>query len=409
MVKTDSYVYREVAKHCGTPTFVYSEKSLKDNIQRVKNALVEANLTDRVKVYVAYFTNSHPRLFKILADQGVGTTLQSREEYYQLKSFGLHEIERVVSPTALSDKDSEFFLNKGLQVNVALPEELRYALQRTDKVGLRIDLSPEQKQRTGVKIAEFDEITQICQELKKSIHAIHTYPGTGSEFKKLIDHAEVVFRVYKQHFPEVKEINLGGGFAFDYEAVSIEKKHFPWKRYFVELSLLIDKYSIPKDVKISIEPGRDIFADVGEFLIKVNRVHTRKNERVQQAYTDGSYIFMPSATIRERQHELKFFREDFREDKNRSGYVELSGCTTLSTDYLFPGIVKAPSNVQKESYIVIKDMGAYGASQHMEFLNKRPAAEVLMREDGILEIITERGGYADRLRYALREPRQLKK
>ena len=180
----------------------------------------------------------------------------------------------------------------------------------------------------------------------------------------------------------------------------------PWKRYFAQLALLLDKYSIPRYVKISIEPGRDIFADTGEFLVRMNRVHTRKNERIQQIYTDGSYIFMPSATIRERQHELSFFTDEFREDNDRTGYAKLSGCTTLSRDYLFPGAVRSPPNVQEGSYILVRDIGAYGACQHMEFLNKRPAAEVLIRGDGALELITRRGGYTDRLRHVLRQPEQ---
>src|SRR3989338_1994014 len=394
--------YRKIVEHCGTPTFIYSEKTLKGNVQRIKRALDDASLADRVDIYAAYFTNSHPRLFEILAEQGIGATLQGVEEYHQLHSWGL-KLPLVVSPTCLSDKDLEFFLDKQLQVNVSLPEELEYALQGASNTGVRLDLSAEQRQRTGLKIDELDEIKQICRRLKKQVHAIHTYPGTGSNFQKLVKHAEDVFKVYKKHFSGVKEINLGGGFAFDYDADSTEDKHFPWREYFAKLASLIDQFQIPNNVRISIEPGRDIFADAGEFLVIVNKFHTMI--LIQQVYTDGSYVFMPSATIRERQHNIRIYDEHFREVEDRSGSAELNGCTTLSSDFLFPGIVRAPVHIQKGSYILVQDIGAYGSCQHMEFLNKRPAAEVLVTNEGVLQLITESGNPTDKIRYALCNPK----
>lgn len=393
--------YQKIVEHCQTPTFIYSGKTLKDNIKRIKDAAKETGLGDVVDIHVAYFTNSHPTLFRICGEQGTGTTLQSREELHQLEAFGLSAQVSMVSPMALSDADLEYFLQRGLQVNVSLPEEIESVIRQGGNVGVRVDISAEQNQRTGFKIFEFNQINVICEKWKKQIHAMHTYPGTGSNLEKLILHAEEAFKACKQFFPGVKEINLGGGFAFDYDKDSLEEKHFPWMSYFTRIKKLLDTYQL-RDVRIAIEPGRDIFADTGEFLTSVQRVHTRTNQQVQQVYTDGSYVFMPSATIRTRKHRVSFLDAQFNKKADLTSYAELNGCTTLSSDFLFPGVIRAPV-IRKGDYVVVHDIGAYGACQHMEFLNKRPAAEVLIREDEAIQIISRRGDFTDRVRYALRD------
>jgi len=407
MINIAKETYERIISSCRTPVFVYSEPTLKKNIERIRDAIRHSDLDNQVIISAAYFTNSNPHLFKILEGLRIGATLQSTEEFYQLEKHGLDNIEKIVSSTALSDEDLEFFIGKGLLMNAALPDEIEYILQKTDKFGLRIDLSPEQNQRTGLKISEFAKIEKILGKSNNGLFAIHTYPGTNSEYDKLVRHAEETFKAYKKYFPQVKEINLGGGFAFDYDAKDALEKHFPWNNYFYKLKDLAIRYSIPGNVRISIEPGREIFADIGEFIIKVNRVHKRPHDEIMRIYTDGSYAHMPSATLKQRQHQLRFLDRDFNEITDQTNFGELSGCTSLSNDFIFPGIIQVPESLSKGDYILIQDIGAYGATQHMEFLNKRPATEILVRKEGIVEIISERGSYADKVRNVPLNPRRI--
>ena len=401
----DANVYKKIIESVGTPVFVYSEEALKRNINRVCRACFGAGLGSQLDIYVPYFTNSNPHLFRILTQEGLGVNLQTVEELHQLTGFGLKGVDIRVSPSVLSDEDLTFFLNKGMFVNVSSLEELELALKRTNKIGLRLDLSPEQDQRMGLKLSELD---LVRRSYKGRVYGIHTYLGTGSSLEKLIDHAEAVFKVYTTYFLRVREINLGGGFAFDYETKEESEKHFPWSKYFYSLRELTTKRRIPESVRISIEPGRDIFADVGEFVVGMNRICRKPLDRLLRVYTDGSYVYMPSATIRNRQHQLKFLDVRFKEVKEINGYGELSGCTTLSNDYLFPGVVKVPNRLSEEDYVVILDIGAYGACQHLEFLNRRPAPGVLVKENGEVELIEKRGSYLDKVRYVPKRPRQLR-
>jgi hypothetical protein len=56
---------------------------------------------------------------------------------------------------------------------------------------------------------------------------------------------------------------------------------------------------------------------------------------------------------------------------------------------------------------MILDVGAYCATQHMEFLNVPPAAEVLVDADGKINLITSRGDDLDKWRHLLASKKEL--
>ena len=67
------------------------------------------------------------------------------------------------------------------------------------------------------------------------------------------------------------------------------------------------------------------------------------------------------------------------------------GRSILRNDYVLPGAYDVPPQVGAGGYMLILDAGAYCATQHMEFLNVPPAAEVLVDRHGEPKLITQRG------------------
>jgi len=68
--------------------------------------------------------------------------------------------------------------------------------------------------------------------------------------------------------------------------------------------------------------------------------------------------------------------------------------------------VDIPVEIKEGDYVAVQDVGAYGATQHMEFLNKKPCPEIFVDGEKIL-LITERGDEADKVRYVLVNPKEL--
>lgn len=83
------------------------------------------------------------------------------------------------------------------------------------------------------------------------------------------------------------------------------------------------------------------------------------------------------------------------------------GRSILRHDYLLPGEYWVPDGVDARSFLLILDVGAYCATQHMEFLNIPPAAEVLLDTAGTIQLVSAPGDELDRWRYLLPEQREL--
>lgn len=397
---------KRIAQIEGTPTFVYSESVLKANMTRILSAASKYGLRGRIDLYVAYFCNSNPHLFNLIIGTEVGVLLQTIEEYVQLQKVNLHA-KMVVSPAVLSDQEIDFWVRKRIPVNFSSLEEVRYFVSKYKNLSLnfRIDLTTHGTQRTGIKMYQLQELVNFLRREKATVHSFHMYVGTSSSSKKILQSTKKAFKIFKDFFPNARNINLGGGFGFDYSAGTADRKHFPWNKYFKGLKSLLVKYRIPENVKITLEPGRDIFADSGRFLLSVKRII--KHRRNIKIATDGSYVYVPSSTIRKRQHRVHFFTEDFCERKPSRKRGFLSGCTTLSSDYVFPGSIAVPEKIESGDYILIEDMGAYAATQHMEFLNKKPCSEVLIKASGDVVRLTRRGDDDDKIRYLLNKPTKI--
>lgn len=390
----------------GTPMFVYSEAVLKSNLDRILEAAHRHGLRKRIDLYIAYFCNSNPHLFNLIAQKGCGILLQTKEEYAQLRKFGL-KAKLMLSPSVLSDTEIDYWVAKGAPINLSSIEEVKYfvAKHKSAPLSFRIDLTKDGKQRTAIKHYQLRSIVKFLKKEKITPDSFHVYVGTGSSCSKILRNSQKAFQIFKEFFPNVRAINLGGGFGFDYSAKTTSKKHFPWNAYFKGLKKQLEKYRIPEEVKITLEPGRDIFADSGRFLISVKRII--KHKRNIKIATDGSYVYVPSSTIRKRQHRVHFFNKDFQERKisNKRGF--LSGCTTLSSDYVFPGSIAVPEKIVSGDFVVIEDMGAYAATQHMEFLNKKPCPDVLIQSNGGVVRLTRRGDDDDKVRYVLNKPTKI--
>lgn len=387
----------KITDKVNTPCFIYDKAVLENNIQRIFNSASKHRLGEKIKIYLPYFANSNPTLFSLIQNERIGILLQTEEEWYQLQRAVLQR-EIIISPSFLSNEEIDFWVSRKIRVNLASLEEVEYVVKKYPDYPLcfRLDFTFWQNQRTSIKRKELPSLLKLLKNHNKNPHSFHIYTGTGSDLSKLKKSAKKVIKLFKSHFSNVEEINFGGGFDFDYTAQNSEEKHFDWDDYFSFISDLLIKNKIPDNVKFSFEPGRDVFADIGIMVTKVKRVI--RNRSLLNISTDSSMVYMPSATKRARTHQLDFLIDEKIATNFKKTDAMLSGCTTLSSDYLLPNKVEVPLDVKSGDMIIIKDVGAYGATQHLEFLNKRPAPEILIK-DNENYLITERGSYEDRVRY----------
>jgi diaminopimelate decarboxylase len=223
----------------------------------------------------------------------------------------------------------------------------------------------------------------------------------------MISVLEQVFMIFRTHFPTASSINFAGGYGFDYEEWDDADKHFDWDRYFKELREIAHRYELPAHVQFLFEPARDLLADVGTLLLSVKRNLIWK-PGANQVLTDGSRILLPSAQHKGRHHNVIFLDGSMAEMDSNGTRAALRGRSILRHDYVLPGEYWVPEGIGAGDYVLILDVGAYCATQHMEFLNIPPAAEVLKEAAGSLSLITAHGDELDKWRHLLAERKSLR-
>ena len=110
---------------------------------------------------------------------------------------------------------------------------------------------------------------------------------------------------------------------------------------------------------------------------------------------------MPSAQYKGRRHNITFLDSNMEEIRADCVTAALRGKSVLRHDYILPGEYPAPVGIGPQDYLLIHDVGAYCATQHMEFLNIPQAAEVLIDRSGSPHQITNHGGEFDKWRHLL--------
>jgi len=383
----------------GTPVFIYSEAQVLKNLRRVKDAAKSAGLLDRVSLYVPFFPNANPHILKPLQKEGVGVLIQMPNEYEILTSHGFSEF--IVSPGHVSNKEIAFWSKKYYPTFLASIDEVQFSLsEQAETISVRIDSLGCDK--PGVKVAQLGELAKMLARHGRTLDCFEVYCGSGNSLAGMVNIVEQIFQIYLAHFPTARSINFAGGHGFDYGKWNEDEKHFDWQTYFKEIAQLAQQMGIPDTVRFLFEPARDILADTGVLIAEVKRnIIDHSNGSI--LVTDGSRMLMPSAQLRNRPHNTLFLDGEFREITQQSPTTpcKIRGRTILRNDYILPGEADVPREVKQGDYIMILDVGAYCATQHMEFLNVPPAGEVLVDTNGAAHLVTKPGDGLDKWRNLL--------
>ncbi|MBB5868744.1 diaminopimelate decarboxylase [Allocatelliglobosispora scoriae] len=398
-----------IADSVGTPVFVYSEDQLLRNVGRITSAAEAAGLADRVELFVPFFPNSNPHVLQPLQEAGVGLLLQVPGEYRILRQFGFDKF--IVSPGHVADEEIDFWSATGYPTFLGSLSEVEHAL-RTNAPSISARIDSLDSGKPGIKYGELGRLSDLLKEYDRDLECFEVYCGSGNSLDEMSKIIETMFEIFNTHFPTSRSINFAGGHGFVYESWDETEKHFDWGRYFLTIRDIADRMGVPEHVAFLFEPARDVLADTGVLLMGVKR-DVITNPVFSLVVTDGSRMLMPSAQLRDRRHNVAFLDAEMREICARNTtdgvYAAVRGRTILRHDYILPGHYWVPTGVDAESYMLVLDVGAYCATQHMEFLNVPPAAEVLVNTDGSAHLITSRGDDLDKWRNLLAVKKELSK
>ncbi|ACV27240.1 bifunctional aspartate kinase/diaminopimelate decarboxylase [Kangiella koreensis] len=354
--------------------YIYNLAAVAENIKNLQS------ISAVDQIFFAVKANNHPQVLTTAYEQGIGFETVSIFEVERIKElFPAIDTNRIFfTPNFASHNEYQKALDYGVMLSLDSSYPLKYWAKTfaNKTIFLRIDPNVgkghHENVRTagatskfGIPIQELEELLPIIKEHNIKVLGLHAHAGSGILTNEhWAEHARLLASVAKQ-FPDVKYLNLGGGFGIKERAQQTELTMEQ-----INQSLLEVKAQYP-DHQLWIEPGRYIVANTGVLVSKVTQVKQKQNYYYVGINTGMNSLMRPA--LYGSYHNIVNLSR-MTESKNHLATVVGPICE--STDKL--GIEIPFPDTFEGDLILIENAGAYGHVMSTHYNMRAPAEEVCL-------------------------------
>jgi len=406
----------EIAQRAGTPTYLYSARTVRHHLERLTQAFAEL---DPLICY-SVKANANLALLKLVRDTGAGFDVVSGGELFRALRAGADPSRIVYAGVGKTDGEITYALKHDvLMFNVESAPELHAlnqnaaTLSKTARVALRINPDVEAHSHayitTGKKenkfgLAPHDALELVRKELPrlKAVQLRGVHAHIGSQITETEPYEQAVRRVVD--FVEncataghpLTHLNMGGGFGIFYTDHAA--------KYADELAEVIIGPAKTTGLKLVLEPGRFVVGNAGVLLTRV--LFVKKTPAKRFVIVDAGMNDLIRPALYQAEHVVWPVESD-RDPRTTSSPdlapADVVGpiCETgdfLAKDRPFP-------DVQRGDLIAVFSAGAYSMTMSSNY-NARPRAAEVLISDGKPRLVRRRETWDDLVAPEL-EPRDL--
>ena len=377
-----------IAKKFGTPTYFYSYKKLKENINNFKNNFKSFSPT----ICFAIKSNTNVNLIKEIRKLGLGADVVSAGELMVALKAGVKPKKIVFSGVGKTATEIGFAIDKKiLLINAESKSEIieieRIAKNKKKTVDIGIRLNPNTDAKTlkqistgkkenkfGVDEKVFFELvnyTKVSKNIKLKCLSVHI----GSQ---ILDHKpyekmlNVVDKIIKKSNYNFEFIDLGGGMGISYDKTN---KKLNYQKY----NIAINKFLKNHKSKIIFEPGRSIVGNTGSLVSQV--IYIKENEKKDFIILDAAMNDLMRPALYGANHKTLPVIKTNQVSKR---IYEFVGPICESTDKFTT--LKKFQKLKEKDLVLMCDTGAYGMSLGSNYNLRPKAAEILIKGSKIIII-----------------------
>ena len=394
----DGFSVKELAEKYDTPLYLMSEKRIRDNYNRLYEALV--NNYKYVRLYYAAKANTNLNVLRILHSQGAYIDTVSPGEVFLALSAGFTPDRIMYTGTSVRNDELKMLLDANITINIDSQSELDRLLKISVPQILSVRVNPEvgaghhshcitagAESKFGLWEEEVIQAYAIAQRARVGRFGIHMHIGSGIldtepyflAVAKLLDIAK---RVHKEVGIDFEFIDIGGGLGIPYKPEDKELDLTAFSKRVVTLfKNKVKEYGLGKPF-LFMEPGRYLVCDSTILLTSVNTVKVTPVHKY--VGVDAGF----NTLIRPTMYDSKIhiivaskLNETNKETYNIAGPICESG-DLLARDRQLP-------EIQEGDLLAILNAGAYGFSMSSQY-NSRPRASEIMIMGGKPVVVRER-------------------
>ncbi len=391
----------ELLNGYGSPLYVYDEVTLRKTARKMSSFLDGYNIS--YKCHYAVKANSNPTLLMIMKEEGLYVDSMSLGELAIVEHAGFTKDEILYVCNNISQTEMTEVHDKGiLMVFDSISQIETFGKVRPNSnILVRINpgvtgighsqkvITAGNKTKFGIAKEYFNELREVTKKYNLNIIGLHQHLGSLFLDDKIDDYINGVKALLDlaKDFPNLKIIDLGGGFGISY---------YPDGRE-LDFSLLNSKLvPILKDfiisygnVEFKFEPGRIVVAESSILLGTVEA--TKVNAGITYIGTDIGMGTIERPSRYDAYHHIETLSLNTREIKaNIVGNVCESGdILGEERDIVLPSIGDP---------ILVYDAGAYGFSMSSNYTGRTRPAEILINNNHEIKLIRKRETIEDLLK-----------
>lgn len=284
---------QSLAQRFGSPAFVYSFARVRDNLERVQQALRSADLPAGATVLYAMKANRFAPLLTSLQHTGLcGIDACSPREVEHAVSCGFRPDQISFTAGSLSRHDVESLARfDGLFVDCDSLHAIRTwgEIRPGASIGIRVNpamgvsrADNDKLQYAGAAATKFgiyaeqlEEALSIASQFGMKITKIHFHTGCGYLTPELAQWDAVIaacLETFVDRCPDVTTVNVGGGLGVPHVASDGTLDLDAW-------GAILRKHFASRSLHVEIEPGEYLLKDAGILLLGKTFEETKQSTR----------------------------------------------------------------------------------------------------------------------------------
>lgn len=387
----------KIAKQYPTPFYLYDEKGIRDNAKAVKEAFA---WNKGFKEYFAVKANPNPRLIEILREYGCGNDCSSMTELMLSKAMGLEGSDIMFSSNDTPDEEYAYanaigaiinlddithieFLDRILEGHFPKTMSCRYNPGGVYEVCNGIMDNPGDAKYGLTKPQMFEAFRMLKQRGVEhfGIHAFLASNTVTNEYYPMLagDLFRLAVELKKEVGVDIRFINLSGGVGVAYRPDQIPNNIY---EIGAGVHRVYDEILVPAgmgDVSIYTEMGRFMMAPYGAVVTKaIHEKHTYK----EYIGVDACAVNLMRPAVYGAYHHITVLG---KEELACDHVYDVTGSLCENCDKF--AIDRSLPEIERGDYLFIHDAGAHGYSMGYNYNGKLKCAELLLKEDGSVEMI----------------------
>lgn len=391
----DEKTLREVIKKYPTPFHLYDEKKIKENFRRLRDTFSWAS---EFREYFAVKATPNPAIVKILAADGAGTDCSSLAELMISEMANVtgekimltsndtpaNEFQKAIELGAIINLDDITHIEY-LEKNAGMPQVLSFRYNPADIMNGGNDIIGRPAEaKYGLTRKQIFNAYKIAQGKGVKRFGLHTMIASNErETETFLYTAQIMFElaveIKKQLGISLEFVNLGGGFGIPYRP---EENPIDYKAVGAGICERYKNILVPnglEKIRIATESGRAMTGDAGWLVSTV--IH-EKNTYKNYIGLDSCMANLMRPALYGAYHHITILGKENLDCEN---VYDVTGSLCENNDKF--AINRHLPKVDIGDILIIHDAGAHGHAMGFNYNGKLRSAELLLRENGEIEMI----------------------